>query len=314
MLYHTMYLTSCLFCVCVCFSDLVKTQTDFQSNDSLVFVNEGDSVNITCHYQSEMAMHFSWYKHKLGQKPKLISNFYKYDQKATFHHEFKGNARFNMVNKKGVTHLEIKEIQLSDSATYYCGSAHSNIVEFGEGTQLLVQALQMHSFSVIQRPVLELSNPGASVTLHCTVTANRCAGKQSVYWFRHNSGESQPGFIYTHEDSNDFCKKKGTGANSPTQTCVYSLPKMNLSPSDAGTYYCAVAACGEILFGNGTKLDINKTDQSCSEHIHTLVLFSIIRSSVLVCCSVVIMIYIYRAKKAASSYRKTWKKKTYLPK
>lgn len=129
------------FCVGVgvCFSGLVKTQTDFQSNDNLVFVNVGDSVNITCHYQSEMAMHYSWYKHKLGQKPKLISNFYKYDKKATFHHEFKENARFNMVNKKGVTHLEIKEIELSDSATYYCGSAHSNIVEFGEGTELVVQ-------------------------------------------------------------------------------------------------------------------------------------------------------------------------------
>ncbi|GLD53565.1 uncharacterized protein AKAME5_000629700 [Lates japonicus] len=30
----------------------------------------------------------------------------------------------------------------------------------------------------------------------------------------------------------------------------------NLSLSHAGTYYCAVASCGHILFGNGTKLDI----------------------------------------------------------
>ncbi|KAL6118801.1 uncharacterized protein ACO6RY_03516 [Pungitius sinensis] len=29
----------------------------------------------------------------------------------------------------------------------------------------------------------------------------------------------------------------------------------SLNLSHAGTYYCAVASCGHILFGNGTKLD-----------------------------------------------------------
>ncbi|MCI4377572.1 hypothetical protein PGIGA_G00205070 [Pangasianodon gigas] len=242
----------------LCPVHLVKTQTDFWSYESLLFVKEGDSVNITCIYQSNMAMHFSWYKHKFGQKPKLISNFYKYDQKATFHHEFKDNARFNMVNDNGKTHLEIKELQLSDSAMYYCGSAHSNIVEFGEGTELIVQASQLHSLSVHQQPVLELARPGVSLTLHCTVIADHHLGEYSVYWFRHNSGQSHPGIIYTHGDSNSWCKKNPK-ADSPTQKCVYSLPKKNLSSSDAGTYYCAVAACGQILFGNGTKLDINFT-------------------------------------------------------
>lgn len=125
-------------CVCV-FSDLVKAQTDFQSYRSLVVVEEGHDVNITCIYQNTIAVHFSWYKHSLGQKPKLISNFYKYEQKAKFHDEFKDDARFSIVNEKGITKLEIKELQLSDSATYYCGSAHTNVVQFEEGTELIVQ-------------------------------------------------------------------------------------------------------------------------------------------------------------------------------
>uniref|UniRef100_A0A4W4E4P2 Ig-like domain-containing protein n=1 Tax=Electrophorus electricus TaxID=8005 RepID=A0A4W4E4P2_ELEEL len=95
--------------------------------------------------------------------------------------------------------------------------------------------------SVLQQPVLELVHPGNSVTLQCT--------------FRHDSGESLPGIIHTHGDSSDQCKKSSK-ARSPTQSCVNELLVENLSLSDAGTYYCALAICGEIIFGNGTKLDI----------------------------------------------------------
>uniref|UniRef100_A0A8C7VKT9 Immunoglobulin V-set domain-containing protein n=1 Tax=Oncorhynchus mykiss TaxID=8022 RepID=A0A8C7VKT9_ONCMY len=72
---------------------------------------------------------------------------------------------------------------------------------------------------------------------------------------QHGSGESFPGIIYTHGDRSDQCEKSSE-AGSPTQRCVYKLPKRNLSLSDAGTYYCAVASCWEILFGNWTKLDV----------------------------------------------------------
>ncbi|CAB1351604.1 unnamed protein product [Coregonus sp. 'balchen'] len=61
--------------------------------------------------------------------------------------------------------------------------------------------------------------------------------------------------MYTHGYRSDQCEKSPE-TGSPTQSCVYNLPKRNLSLSDAGTYYCAVATCGETLFGNRTKLDI----------------------------------------------------------
>ncbi len=46
-----------------------------------------------------------------------------------------------------------------------------------------------------------------------------------------------------------------TAQRSQTQSCVYNLFKSNVSHSDAGIYYCAVAACGEILFGKGAELN-----------------------------------------------------------
>ncbi|XP_045074618.1 signal-regulatory protein delta-like [Coregonus clupeaformis] len=98
--------------------------------------------------------------------------------------------------------------------------------------------------TVIQQPVSESVQPGDSVTLNCTIHTETCAGEHSVYWFRHGSGESRPGIIYTHGYRSDQCERSPE-TGSPTQSCVYNLPKRNLSLSDAGTYYCAVASFPE---------------------------------------------------------------------
>ncbi|XP_048885285.1 uncharacterized protein LOC125750949 isoform X2 [Brienomyrus brachyistius] len=130
---------------------------------------------------------------------------------------------------------------------------------------------------VEQQPVSDTVQPGDSVSLQCTIETGSCAGEHSVYWFRHGSGESLPGVIYSHRNRSDECEKSPE-AGSPTRSCVYSLPKGNLSSSDAGTYYCAVAMCGEMLFGNGTKIHIQ---EPC-------ITVTIIMGSALVLCVTVI--------------------------
>ncbi|XP_036452785.1 uncharacterized protein LOC118826000 [Colossoma macropomum] len=120
-----------------------------------------------------------------------------------------------------------------------------NIVHTGSSSSLS---------AVLQPPVSDPVVLGGDTTLQCSILTDTSAGEHSVYWFRHGSGESHPGIIYTHGNRSDECKKSSE-TDSPTQSCVYKLPKRNLSLSDAGTYYCAVLMCGEIIFGNGTKLD-----------------------------------------------------------
>ncbi|XP_019898869.2 uncharacterized protein LOC105020610 isoform X1 [Esox lucius] len=61
------------------------------------------------------------------------------------------------------------------------------------------------------------------------------------------------GIIYTNGDRSGQCMKS-PASGSPTQSCVYNLPKRNLSISD----YCAVASCGAILFGTGPNQDIKR--------------------------------------------------------
>ncbi|XP_062849614.1 uncharacterized protein LOC134311895 [Trichomycterus rosablanca] len=151
--------------------------------------------------------------------------------------------------------LNIVNAELSDSATYLCVVSYNLDMVFVGYTVLVLKGSPASQYAVLQNPALKTVTHGDNVTLQCTVVAESCAGEHSVFWIRHGSGESHPGIIYTDGDSSDQCKNR-SDAGSSTQSCIYSLPKRNLSTSDAGTYYCAVATCGEILYGKGTKLEI----------------------------------------------------------
>uniref|UniRef100_A0A3P9BDG2 Immunoglobulin kappa light chain-like n=1 Tax=Maylandia zebra TaxID=106582 RepID=A0A3P9BDG2_9CICH len=212
--------------------------------------NRGDSVTLTCFYEGDVAARFYWYKLTLGQKPKLISTLYKFDTN-TFSDEFKSDPRFTVDAENGKIYLKITNLDISDSATYYCASSYSFKFKFGEGTIINIRGSELDIPTLVQQSASETIQPGGSVTLNCTVHTGTCDEEHSVYWFR-DSEESFPRIIYTHGGRNDQCERK---LNTQTHTCVYNLPMKSLNTAHAGTYYCAVASCGHILFGNRTKLD-----------------------------------------------------------
>uniref|UniRef100_A0A3P8NK32 Ig-like domain-containing protein n=1 Tax=Astatotilapia calliptera TaxID=8154 RepID=A0A3P8NK32_ASTCA len=99
------------------------------------------------------------------------------------------------------------------------------------------------------------SNPGDTMTLQCSVFSDSdnktCPGDLNILWVREGSDKSLPNIIYTDRNRSNECEKR----SDHQKTCVYRFSK-NVSSSDAGTYYCAVATCGEILFGSGTTVVI----------------------------------------------------------
>ncbi|XP_034146694.1 uncharacterized protein LOC105020600 [Esox lucius] len=212
----------------------------------------GDIVTLQC-FPSRKSPQILWYKQTAGGKPQLITTIFRLADGVTFHNDFKDNPRFTVPGGKGVFHLRISNIQPSDSAIYYCCGVPLYSMEFAFGIFLILKGT---SKTVLQQPVSVSVQPGDSVTLNCTINTGTCEGEHSVYWFRRDSGESPPGIIYTNGDRSGQCMKSPE-SGSPTQSCVYNLPKRNLSLSDTGTYYCAVESGGEILFGNGTNLDIS---------------------------------------------------------
>lgn len=103
-----------------------------------------------------------------------------------------------------------------------------------------------------QTPDAAAVQPGDTTSLQCSLfstnseTRPQCPGENFVHWFKSGSGSSYPSIIYTARNSTDDAAKR---------SCVYRLSKTLENSSDFGTYYCAVAICGEILLGDGSKLE-----------------------------------------------------------
>ncbi|XP_030610033.1 immunoglobulin kappa light chain-like [Archocentrus centrarchus] len=219
---------------------------------SFISANVGENITLKCVYKDEVVARFYWYKQTLGQKPRLISSFYSYDKNGTFYDECQNNPRFTLDTGKAQNHLNIRNLQISDSATYFCASSYSVSFSFAEGITLSVKGSGLNLQPLVQQSAPETIQPGGSVTLNCTVHTGTCDGEHSVYWFK-DTEEPHSGLIYTNEGRNDECERK---PKTNTNTCVYNFPLKNLNVSHAGTYYCAVASCGYMIFGNGTKLDL----------------------------------------------------------
>ena len=216
-------------------------------DSGFISADVGDNLTFQCSYEGD-DNNIYWYKQTPGQKPRIISMTFKFSQDFPLLNEFKDNQRFTVETNDVVNQLKISDLQLSDSATYYCLKGNIYVYEFMEGVTVSVKGSGSNIQAVVHQS--ESIQPGGSVTLSCTVHTGTCDGEHSVYWVK-NSEEPQPGLIYTHGDRNDQCERK---PDTQTHTCFYNLSMERLNRSQTGTFYCAVAACGHIVFGDGTKV------------------------------------------------------------
>ncbi|XP_029696889.1 uncharacterized protein [Takifugu rubripes] len=219
------------------FSPSLNRKTNF------ILVKPGQNLTLPCHDKDDVSTRIYWFKQTLGEKPRLICTHRISSKDWKFVNDFKTNPRFQLHPGNKVANLTISDLELSDSATYYCVNHYLNVNDFLEGYNVIVEG----SGLTIDQSASQSIQAGGSVTLNCTVhTGWTCDGDHTVYWFR-NSGQSQLGLMYSHTGRNKQCERK-------TNTCFYNFSMKNLKTSQTGTYYCAIAACGHILFGNGTKL------------------------------------------------------------
>ncbi|XP_055368568.1 uncharacterized protein LOC114864983 [Betta splendens] len=218
-----------------------------------------------------------WYKQNIGDKLKLIAVLK--SNKPVFEPDF-ADGRLEANLDKKISNLTIQRATNEDEGMYHCAFVDWTFITW-TGMYLTVKG----NYSVVQRPMVpDPVRPGDSVTLQCSVLSasdnKTCPGGPSVYWFRAGSDQSPPGIIST--DGNSECEQRSDSVKS----CVYRFSK-TISSSDAGTYHCAVATCGQILFGEGTKLRIEPNINS--EFIALVILtvclaISVIGHIVFICC------------------------------
>ncbi|XP_054872858.1 signal-regulatory protein beta-2-like [Amphiprion ocellaris] len=195
-----------------------------------------------------------WIRFFAGNLPEILGKTFSFD-----YNDKKEISRIKTKQEPGRFVLHIRKTEQSDTAFYYCLISQHRSIRFLEGIFLRVEGPEPDITAVIQHFLPDPVHPGDSVTLQCSVLSdsekNTCPEQQhSVFWFNIGSDESPPSLIYAQTNSGDECERS---LEAPSlQSCVYSFFKENISSSDAGTYYCAVVACGMVVFGNGTKLDI----------------------------------------------------------
>ncbi|XP_003450453.1 uncharacterized protein LOC100709991 isoform X2 [Oreochromis niloticus] len=256
-------LTLASYLTCLILGNIVQKthllpQASVYQDKDFILADVGENVSLHCFYEGDDSAWILWYKQTLGQKPRLISTFYVYDEKITFHDEFQNNPRFKLDTENRRNNLKISDLNFNDSATYYCACSYRFVLTFAEGITVKVREAGLKNPALVHQSPSETIQPGGSVTLNCTVHTGTCYEEHSVYWFKETEA-SRPGLIYTYGGKNDYCGRK---ANPQADACVYNLPMKDLNLSHAGTYYCAVDSCGHIVFGNGTKLDFENNMDS----------------------------------------------------
>ncbi|XP_052458573.1 uncharacterized protein LOC128017297 [Carassius gibelio] len=242
------------FFLLIYLSKCSSDNADVVTQNHLKIVQAGDSVNFTCIFSKESRTTVAWVKQRAGEKPLLITSSYQ-ALPAVIENDFDKHNRFFVTKDAGSFNLSITNVEESDTATYYY-IKYIYKFTFGQGTDLIVKGRHLNMQADHQTAVIDPVHPeDSAVGLQCTVLTQSCAGEHNVYWFRRESGESPPGMIFTQERRNAQCERS-SDVNSTAHKCIYSLPKRNLNHSDAGIYYCAVAACGQILFGDARKPDM----------------------------------------------------------
>ncbi|KAL7886257.1 hypothetical protein AOLI_G00065520 [Acnodon oligacanthus] len=97
-----------------------------------------------------------------------------------------------------------------------------------------------------QKPSFLSANLGEAVTLHCTF--DESTSNERMVWYKQKVGQT-----LQQTSSSRQCE-----ISSSTNCSLYEFSKNILDHHHTGTYYCAVAACGKIIVGNGTTVELTE--------------------------------------------------------
>ncbi|XP_027865468.1 uncharacterized protein LOC114139630 [Xiphophorus couchianus] len=233
----------------------------------VVTVQPGEPVTLKCVMTEkfETVTWVHWYKQSAGNTLILIAMMRKSTSTTPTYGPGFSKSRFHITYIGNISNLIISSTVEQDEGMYHC--AYMDWTEStwtGTYLSLRENPQRISSFTVVQEPTV--SKPASETdveTLQCSVLSDSvnttCSGEPSMFWFRAISDTSHPDFIFAEGKIPENCEK----TTNNQKKCSYNFTKV-VKSSEAAIYYCAVATCGQILFGNGTNLVKSKQDEKTS--------------------------------------------------
>ncbi|XP_049606404.1 uncharacterized protein [Syngnathus scovelli] len=222
----------------------------------------GQSVSLECPRNSSeiQALHI-WIRLASGSFPEILGQMSPLDKAEPETRTSKGGRRITVKQEPGKFVLQISQVQKIDTALYYCFELPSRFhkMTFLNGIFLLVKDVPEAETAVTAvNHDLQFNESRSRCSVFSRSGNKTCADGHNFYWLRAGPEDSNPHFIYTHDE----CEKV---ANGSMQKCIHAFH----NTVDAGTYSCAVATCGHIFMAKATKV-ITK-DPSKSDFLKTVI-------------------------------------------
>ncbi|CAB1351603.1 unnamed protein product [Coregonus sp. 'balchen'] len=295
-------------------------------------VHPGDNVTLQCTNVTRAPGHVGWFKQVNDSEPLGIASMYSSESPVQLHNGFQPSHMEMFVSHR-IIFLKITELDVADSGLYFCGMFDKYII-FTNATLLKFQVGitvgifispnhpkgHNHSEKYLTEhceedltPVVSVSpppsvviHPGDNVTLQCT---NVTGAPGHVGWFKQVN------------DSEPLCIASMYSSELPVQHYhgfqpshmemfvshrIIFLKITELDVADSGLYFCGMFD-KYVIFTNATVLKVHghkDSEKDLTEHceevadpqMRILVLLSIIRTGVLLCC-LTSFIIIYTTRK-----------------
>ncbi|XP_037118075.1 uncharacterized protein LOC119129120 [Syngnathus acus] len=193
--------------------------------------NVGQSVSLECvRNPSEIEDYLAWIRFASGSFPEILGQMPSFDMAEPKTGTSKSGRRITVKQEPGKFVLQISWVQKSDTALYYCFKWTTWVHKL---TFLNGVFIQVKADPDAETAVTAVSHDKSrSQCSFVSRSGNKtCEDGHNVYWLRAGPEDSNPNFIYAHDE----CEKV---ANGSMQKCVQAFP----NNADAGTYSCAVAS------------------------------------------------------------------------
>ncbi|XP_037118066.1 uncharacterized protein LOC119129117 isoform X1 [Syngnathus acus] len=243
----------------------------------------GQSVSLECPRKpSELQAVLTWIRLASGSFPEVLGRMSAIDKEGPETETSMSGHRITVKQEPEKFVLQISRVQKNDTAVYYCfkWTKWVHKMTFLNGVFLQVKDDPEAETAVTAvTHDLQFNESRSRCSVFSRSGNTTCEDGHNFYWLRAGPEDSNPHFIYTHDE----CEKVAKGS---MQECVHTFPNVS-----AGTYSCAVATCGHIFMAKATK--VNTQDPSKSDFLKTVIF---VMAAALTLISILSAFLIYKVK------------------